>query len=77
MENVYLKEALSPGKRTSSSRNFSKATVQHKLKTRLALQNNPTPLEFKQATLNAYQLIALCLCNKLTPILTEGPQKGC
>ena len=61
----------------SSSRNFSKVTVQHKLKTRLALQNNPTPLEFKQATLNAYQLIALCLCNKLTPILTEGPQKGC
>ena len=28
----------------------------------------PTSLEFHQATRpNAYQLIALCLCNKLTP----------
>ena len=30
--------------------------------------DKPTSLEFHQATRpNAYQLIALCLCNKLTP----------
>ena len=39
--------------------------------TRIKIYNNPNPLEFNQASPNAYQLIALCLCNKLTPPLTE------
>ena len=37
--------------------------------------NNPTPLEFNQATPNAYQMIALCLCNNMTLSLTEAPLK--
>lgn len=31
------------------------------------------PLEFNKATPNAYQLIVLYLCNKLTPNLTQAP----
>ena len=42
--------------------------IQQNLET--SLDTSATPPEFKQATLNAYQLIALCLCNKLTPTLT-------
>ena len=29
--------------------------------------NNCTPLEFNQATPNAYQMLALCLCKNMTP----------
>ena len=39
----------------------------------LKLQTNPIPLEFNQATPNAYQLIALC--NELRPTLTKSPLK--
>ena len=28
---------------------------------------HPFPLEFNQTTPNLYQLIALCLCNRMTP----------
>ena len=47
--------------------------IQQNLET--SLDTSATPPEFKQATLNAYQLIALCLCNKLTPTLTYTPSK--
>ena len=43
--------------------------------TKHSLYNNPTPLEFNQATPNAYQMIALCLCNNMTLSLTEAPLK--
>ena len=36
---------------------------------------NPNPLEFNQATPNAYQMIALCLCNNMRLSLTEAPLK--
>ena len=54
----------------------AKSTIQHK--TGSLEQPHPPPppaLELNQATLNAYQLIALCLCNKLTPTLVEAPLK--
>ena len=41
--------------------------------TKHSLYNNPTPLEFNQATPNAYQMIALCLCNNMTPSQTQPP----
>ena len=41
----------------------------------IKLYNNPTPLEFNQATPNAYQMIALCLCNNMRLSLTEAPLK--
>ena len=28
-------------------------------------------MEFNQATPNAYQMIALCMCNNMTPIQTQ------
>ena len=34
------------------------------------------PLEFSQATPNTHQLIALCLCNQLTPTWTETLSPG-
>ena len=37
----------------------------------IKLYNNPTPLEFNQATPNAYQTIAPYLCNNMTLSLTE------
>ena len=53
------------------------ACVQHKqthnsAKTHQTLQQ-PHPLEFNQATPNAYQMIALCLCNNMTPSQTQTP----
>ena len=39
--------------------------------TRHSVYNNSTPLEFSQATPNAYQMIALCLCNNMTPNQTQ------
>ena len=49
--------------------------LQHKqthnsAKTHQTLQQ-PHPLEFNQATPNAYQMIALCLCNNMTPSQTQ------
>ena len=38
----------------------------------IKLYNNPTPLEFNQATPNAYQMIALCLCYDMTPSQTQS-----
>ena len=37
----------------------------------IKLSNNPIPLEFDQATPNAYQTIALSLCNNMTPTYTQ------
>ena len=37
----------------------------------IKLFNNPTPLEFNQTTPNAPQMIALCLCNTMTPSQTQ------
>ena len=39
----------------------------------IKLYNNPTPLEFNQATPNAYQMMALCLCNNMTSSQTQTP----
>ena len=39
--------------------------------TKHSLYNNPTPLEFNQATPNSYQMIALCLCNNMTASKTQ------
>ena len=39
----------------------------------IKLYNNPTPLEFNQATPNAYQTIAPCLCNNMAPSQTPTP----
>ena len=39
--------------------------------TRHSVYNNSTPLEFSQTTPNAYQMIALCLCNNMTPNQTQ------
>ena len=41
--------------------------------TKHSLYNNPTPLEFNQATPNAYHMIALCLCNNMTASQTQPP----
>ena len=43
--------------------------------TKHSLYNNPTPLEFNQATPNAYQMIAPWLFNNMTLSLTEAPLK--
>ena len=53
------------------------ACKQHKqthnsAKTHQTLQQ-PHPLEFNQATPNAYQMISLCLCNNMTPSQTQTP----
>ena len=39
------------------------------------ISSTPPPMEFNQATPNAYQMIALCLCNNMTLSLTEAPLK--
>ena len=41
----------------------------------IKLYNNPTPLEFNQATPNAYQMIAPWLFNNMRLSLTEAPLK--
>ena len=43
--------------------------------TKHSLYNNPTPLEFNQATPNAYQMIAPWLFNNMTLSLMEAPLK--
>ena len=48
----------------------AKSTIQHKTG---SLEEPHPPPELNQATPNAYQLIALRLCNKLTPTLMEAP----
>ena len=39
----------------------------------MKLYNNPTPLQFNKATPNANQMIALSLCNNMTPSQTQIP----
>ena len=39
--------------------------------TRHSVYNNSTPLEFSQTTPNAYQMIALCLCNNMAASQTQ------